>query len=92
MSESHSIVLLRFLPYQAGSIAIMKKDSSYKLPDLNGMVPKTLQALGASVGVKTTCFSTKDWQSFGSWMAKNKLLSKSIAATSIETNAYNPNC
>ena len=76
----------------AGSIAIMKKDSSYKMKDLTGMVPLTLQALGQTGGTKVTCFSTAKWQTFANWMTKTKLLKKAIAPSAIETNAYNPNC
>jgi putative hydroxymethylpyrimidine transport system substrate-binding protein len=76
----------------AGSIAIMKKDSSYKLKDLNAMVPLTLQALGQTGGAKTSCFSGAKWQAFANWMLKTKLLKKPVAPSSIETNAYNPNC
>jgi hypothetical protein len=56
------------------------------------MVPLTLKALTSPVGVKTGCFSTADWRSFGSWMLKNKLLKKAVSATSIETSAYLPHC
>jgi hypothetical protein len=56
------------------------------------MVPLTLQALATPSGLKTSCFSTRDWQSFGAWLLKNKLLKKPVAATSIETNAYLPGC
>jgi putative hydroxymethylpyrimidine transport system substrate-binding protein len=76
----------------AGSIAIMKKSSSYKADELNGMVPLTLKALATPTGLKPGCFSTPDWQSFGAWLLKNKLLKKPIAATAIETNAYMPDC
>ncbi len=77
---------------QAGSIAIMRKDSSYKQKDLDGMVPLTLQALGQTAGTKVTCFSGSQWQTFANWLLKTKLLKKPIAPSSIETNAYNPNC
>ena len=60
----------------AGSIAIMKKDSSYKTKDLAAMVPLTLQALGESGGTKTSCFSGAKWQTFASWMLKTKLLKR----------------
>jgi putative hydroxymethylpyrimidine transport system substrate-binding protein len=76
----------------AGSIAIMKKDTSYKSKDLQGMVPTTLQALGQTGGTKVTCFSAARWQAFANWMLKTKLLKKAVAPSSIETNAYNPNC
>jgi putative hydroxymethylpyrimidine transport system substrate-binding protein len=77
---------------QSGSIAIMKKDSSYKMKDLTAMVPLTLQALGQTRGTKVTCFSGTQWQTFANWMFKTKLLKKAIAPSTIETNAYNPNC
>ncbi len=86
----HGITASRNDP--AGSIAIMKKDSQYKSKDLAKMVPLTLQALGQTHGTKVTCFSSSQWQTFANWMLKNKLLKKPIAPSTIETNAYNPNC
>jgi putative hydroxymethylpyrimidine transport system substrate-binding protein len=59
-----------------GAIAIMKKKSEYKQKDLAAMVPLTLKALASPKGLKTGCFSTSDWQSFGAWLLKNKLLLK----------------
>ncbi len=76
----------------AGSIAIMKRSSSYKQKDLNAMVPLTLQALGQTGGTSLTCFSTAKWRTFASWMVRTRLLQKAVAPSSIETNAYNPNC
>jgi putative hydroxymethylpyrimidine transport system substrate-binding protein len=77
---------------RAGSISTMKKHSSYKQKDLNEMVPLTLQALAQTHGAKLTCFSQAQWKTFGAWMKKTKLLKKSVAPSTIETNAYNPNC
>jgi putative hydroxymethylpyrimidine transport system substrate-binding protein len=77
---------------RAGSIAIMKKDSTYKQKDLNQMIPLTLAALGQTQGAKLTCFSGAQWQRFANWLVKTKLLKKAIAPSTIETNAYNPNC
>jgi len=76
----------------SGSIAIMKKKSEYKQKDLAAMVPLTLNALASPTGLKTGCFSTADWKAFGSWMLKNKLLKKPVAATAIQTNAYMSGC
>lgn len=74
------------------SIAILKKESEYKTKDLTAMVPRTLKALVSPTGVKTGCFSTADWRTFGSWMLKNKLLKKRVSVTAIQTNAYMPGC
>lgn len=76
----------------AGAIAILKKKSQYKAKDLSAMVPLTLNALASPRGVKTGCFSTADWQAFGSWMVKNKLLKKAVPVASIQTNAYMSGC
>jgi putative hydroxymethylpyrimidine transport system substrate-binding protein len=77
---------------KAGSIAILKKKTEYKSKDLTGMVPLTLKAFVSPVRVKTGCFSTSDWSSFGSWMLSHKLLKKRVSAASIQTNAYMPKC
>jgi putative hydroxymethylpyrimidine transport system substrate-binding protein len=76
----------------SASIAILKKKSEYKTKDLTAMVPLTLKALVSPRGVKTGCFSTADWQAFGSWMLKNKLLKKRVSVAAIQTNAYMPGC
>ena len=77
---------------QSASIAILKKKSEYKTKDLTAMVPLTLKALVSPSGVKTGCFSTADWQTFGSWMLKNKLLKKRVSVAAIQTNAYMAGC
>jgi putative hydroxymethylpyrimidine transport system substrate-binding protein len=77
---------------QMGSIEIMQKNSAYTKKNIAAMVPLTLQALGQTGGTKVSCFSTAKWQAFANWMLKTKLIKKAISPSSIETNAYNPNC
>jgi putative hydroxymethylpyrimidine transport system substrate-binding protein len=60
----------------------------YTDADINAMVPVTVADYKNPLGFGE--MSTSQWQAFANWMLANKLITKSVAASDAETDAYLP--
>jgi putative hydroxymethylpyrimidine transport system substrate-binding protein len=74
---------------QAEAVSIMKDVSDYKAKLIEASVPATL-ALMTPKGAPIGCMIRSQWQNFGTWMKRTKLLKKSIGANAVMTTKYLP--
>ena len=74
----------------AAATAIMKRVTQYSPGFLDESVPDTLGLLKPAPGSRTGCIDASAWQSYGSWMRSNELITSMPDAPEIATNRYLP--
>ncbi len=73
------------------AITIMKQTTQYDASFLKKSVPTTLALLKPSSS-GLGCISPQQWQSFGNWMLKRKLIKTPVKAATVMTTAYLQGC
>ncbi len=74
----------------SGTTAIMEKVSQYTTKFLKVSVPYTLSLIKPAAGQKVGCMNEASWQSFGTWMKQQKLITETPNAAPLTTDAYLP--
>src|SRR5207245_6577764 len=73
------------------AVTIMKQTTQYDTTFLKKSVPTTL-ALLKPTSSGLGCISPRQWQSFGNWMLKRKLIETPVKAATVMTTAYLQGC
>jgi putative hydroxymethylpyrimidine transport system substrate-binding protein len=74
----------------SGTTAIMEKASQYTTQFLKVSVPYTLTLIKPTAGQKVGCMNEMSWQSFGTWMKSQKLITGKPNAAPLTTDKYLP--
>ncbi|MCU1489407.1 MAG: putative transporter, substrate-binding protein [Acidimicrobiaceae bacterium] len=74
----------------ASTTALMMKDTQYTPKFLKVSVPYTLTLIKPAAGQKFGCMNEANWQSFGTWMKSQKLISGTPNAAPLTSDAYLP--